>query len=213
MAKWIASQLWTPDFSKQNMFHKYFSLTSCLLGRACFWWLGCWNYWWSHEETFMSKGFHSWWVPTDSCSGTEGIRFVLLLIVQPIKIFFFRQCSYVLNYTVYFRVHNIFLQLDEMLEKKGTKVDKVLNFAIDDSILEERITGRWIHPSSGRSYHTKFAPPKVPGVDDVSWIQKYGLNNYYTFQIYFILRGFLVQQFNCWIFFPIYLVQFFRRSS
>ncbi|OEL22395.1 Adenylate kinase 4 [Dichanthelium oligosanthes] len=59
-------------------------------------------------------------------------------------------------------------KLDEMLEKKGTKVDKVLNFAIDDAILEERITGRWIHPSSGRSYHTKFAPPKVPGVDDVT---------------------------------------------
>ncbi|OMO60436.1 Adenylate kinase [Corchorus capsularis] len=59
-------------------------------------------------------------------------------------------------------------KLDEMLQKQGTKIDKVLNFAIDDSILEERITGRWIHPSSGRSYHTKFAPPKVPGVDDVT---------------------------------------------
>ena len=44
----------------------------------------------------------------------------------------------------------------------------MLNFAIDDSILEERITGRWIHPSSGRTYHTKFAPPKVAGVDDVT---------------------------------------------
>lgn len=54
-----------------------------------------------------------------------------------------------------------------MLEKQGVRVDKVLNFAIDDAILEERITGRWIHPSSGRSYHTKFAPPKTPGVDDV----------------------------------------------
>ncbi|KAK3043281.1 hypothetical protein RJ639_002524 [Escallonia herrerae] len=59
-------------------------------------------------------------------------------------------------------------KLDEMLEKRGIKVDKVLNFAIDDAILEERITGRWIHPVSGRSYHTKFAPPKVPGVDDVT---------------------------------------------
>ncbi|KAK4272848.1 hypothetical protein QN277_021347 [Acacia crassicarpa] len=55
-----------------------------------------------------------------------------------------------------------------MLEKKGVKVDKVLNFSIDDAILEEHITGRWIHPSSGRTYHTKFAPPKVPGVDDVT---------------------------------------------
>jgi len=54
-----------------------------------------------------------------------------------------------------------------MLKRRGTEIDKVLNFAIDDAILEERITGRWIHPSSGRSYHTKFAPPKTPGVDDV----------------------------------------------
>ncbi|CAM0949942.1 unnamed protein product [Alopecurus aequalis] len=59
-------------------------------------------------------------------------------------------------------------KLDEMLARQGAKVDKVLNFAIDDAILEERITGRWIHPSSGRSYHTKFAPPKTPGVDDIS---------------------------------------------
>ncbi|KAL6182588.1 hypothetical protein ACLB2K_044007 [Fragaria x ananassa] len=51
-------------------------------------------------------------------------------------------------------------KLDEMLKNRGVKVDKVLNFAVDDRILEERITGRWIHPSSGRSYHTKFAPPK-----------------------------------------------------
>jgi adenylate kinase family enzyme len=32
----------------------------------------------------------------------------------------------------------------------------------------ERVTGRWIHPASGRSYHTRFAPPKVPGRDDVT---------------------------------------------
>ncbi|KAL3374394.1 hypothetical protein AABB24_006065 [Solanum stoloniferum] len=59
-------------------------------------------------------------------------------------------------------------KLDVMLQNRGTKVDKVLNFAIDDAILEERITGRWIHPASGRSYHTKFAPPKAPGIDDVT---------------------------------------------
>jgi hypothetical protein len=32
----------------------------------------------------------------------------------------------------------------------------------------ERVTGRWIHAASGRSYHTKFAPPKVAGVDDLT---------------------------------------------
>lgn len=58
--------------------------------------------------------------------------------------------------------------LDDMLAKKGTKIDKVLNFSIDDTILEERITGRWIHLPSGRTYHSKFAPPKLPGVDDVT---------------------------------------------
>ena len=30
------------------------------------------------------------------------------------------------------------------------------------------MTGRWIHPASGRSYHEKFAPPRTPGVDDVT---------------------------------------------
>lgn len=59
-------------------------------------------------------------------------------------------------------------KLDTMLEKQGVKVDKVLNFEIADSILEERITGRWIHPASGRSYHTKFAPPNVVGKDDIT---------------------------------------------
>ena len=32
----------------------------------------------------------------------------------------------------------------------------------------ERVTGRLIHPASGRSYHEKFAPPKTPGKDDVT---------------------------------------------
>lgn len=67
--------------------------------------------------------------------------------------------------------YDYMVQLDEMLGKQGTKIDKVLNFAIDDAILEERITGRWIHPPSGRTYHTKFTPPKAPGLDDVSRLE------------------------------------------
>jgi adenylate kinase len=59
-------------------------------------------------------------------------------------------------------------KLDEMLAKKGHSVDKVLNFTVPDSLLVERITGRLVHPGSGRSYHEKFAPPKVPGVDDIT---------------------------------------------
>ena len=58
--------------------------------------------------------------------------------------------------------------LDDMLAKKGAAVDKVLDFQVPDEVLVERIEGRWIHAASGRSYHTKFAPPKVPGKDDIT---------------------------------------------
>lgn len=59
-------------------------------------------------------------------------------------------------------------KLDEMLQASGKKIAKVIEFKIDDSILVERIEGRWIHKSSGRSYHVKFNPPKVAGKDDVT---------------------------------------------
>ena len=50
--------------------------------------------------------------------------------------------------------------LDQLLGAKGEKVSKVLALDVPDSILEERICGRWIHKKSGRSYHVKFSPPK-----------------------------------------------------
>ena len=58
------------------------------------------------------------------------------------------------------------VKLDEMLSAKGVAIDSVLNFEVPDEVLVERVEGRWIHQASGRSYHTKFAPPKVPGKDD-----------------------------------------------
>ena len=39
---------------------------------------------------------------------------------------------------------------------------------IDDSLLVSRITGRLIHPASGRSYHRVFNPPKRDMTDDVT---------------------------------------------
>jgi len=55
-----------------------------------------------------------------------------------------------------------------MLAADRKKLDHALELAIDDSLLVRRITGRWIHQTSGRSYHVEFAPPKVPFKDDVS---------------------------------------------
>jgi len=59
-------------------------------------------------------------------------------------------------------------KLGEMLQSQGVDIDQVLDFRIPDKVLVERIEGRWIHMPSGRSYHTKFHPPKVPGKDDVT---------------------------------------------
>ncbi len=49
--------------------------------------------------------------------------------------------------------------LDSMLKQTGEAVSRVLEFQVPDAILAERICGRWIHKSSGRSYHVKFNPP------------------------------------------------------
>uniref|UniRef100_A0A2M3ZI41 Adenylate kinase n=1 Tax=Anopheles braziliensis TaxID=58242 RepID=A0A2M3ZI41_9DIPT len=59
-------------------------------------------------------------------------------------------------------------KLDNLLEKRNTGLDAVIEFGIDDSLLVRRITGRLIHQASGRSYHEEFAPPKVPMRDDVT---------------------------------------------
>lgn len=55
-----------------------------------------------------------------------------------------------------------------MLKEKKDKIDHVVNFQIDDDVVVRRISGRVSHPSSGRVYNTYFAPPKVPGKDDVT---------------------------------------------
>jgi len=52
--------------------------------------------------------------------------------------------------------------------RRQTKIDSVVEFSIADDRLVRRITGRLLHPASGRTYHTEFSPPKVPMRDDVS---------------------------------------------
>lgn len=59
-------------------------------------------------------------------------------------------------------------KLDELLEKRHTSLDAVIEFGIKDSLLVRRITGRLIHTASGRSYHEEFAPPKKAMTDDIT---------------------------------------------
>lgn len=54
-----------------------------------------------------------------------------------------------------------------MLKQAGQQLDRVVEFTIPDSVLEKRITGRLLHPASGRTYHEEFNPPKSPMTDDV----------------------------------------------
>lgn len=56
--------------------------------------------------------------------------------------------------------------LDALLREEGARVTKVIALTVPDEVLEERICGRWIHKSSGRSYHVKFAPPKSMELDE-----------------------------------------------
>jgi adenylate kinase len=47
-------------------------------------------------------------------------------------------------------------KLDEMLQARKEKLDSVVQLNIQDQLLISRITGRLIHPASGRTYHKEF---------------------------------------------------------
>ncbi|MFC4891458.1 adenylate kinase [Pseudofrancisella aestuarii] len=56
----------------------------------------------------------------------------------------------------------------EELNNLRVSIDFIIEIAVPDKLLIERITGRRIHPNSGRAYHIKFSPPKVEGKDDLT---------------------------------------------
>jgi adenylate kinase len=52
--------------------------------------------------------------------------------------------------------------------KDMQSLDSVINFELDDEEVVRRLSGRRVHPGSGRTYHIDFSPPKTEGVDDVT---------------------------------------------
>ena len=56
----------------------------------------------------------------------------------------------------------------EALRDAGIDIDFVIRIDVDDEEILRRMSGRRVHPKSGRSYHVDFNPPKVPGRDDVT---------------------------------------------
>jgi adenylate kinase len=56
----------------------------------------------------------------------------------------------------------------DAMKAAGIKLDYVVEIAVDDSEIIERMSGRRAHLPSGRTYHIKFNPPKVAGKDDIT---------------------------------------------
>lgn len=56
----------------------------------------------------------------------------------------------------------------EALFAAGVEIDHVLEISVDDEEIVQRLSGRRVHPDSGRIYHIAHNPPKQPGVDDVT---------------------------------------------
>ncbi|MFK7815117.1 MAG: adenylate kinase [Gammaproteobacteria bacterium] len=56
----------------------------------------------------------------------------------------------------------------ESLKAQGVDIDYVVEIDVSDEEVIKRMTGRRVHPASGRTYHIIFNPPKVEGKDDES---------------------------------------------
>jgi adenylate kinase len=67
----------------------------------------------------------------------------------------------------------------DAMKAAGVKLDYVLEIDVPFDAIIERMSGRRSHAASGRTYHVKFNPPQVAGVDDVT-AQTRPLVDYYS---------------------------------
>lgn len=56
----------------------------------------------------------------------------------------------------------------DAMKAAGVKLDAVLEIDVPFADIIERMSGRRVHPASGRTYHVTHNPPKVEGVDDAT---------------------------------------------
>lgn len=56
----------------------------------------------------------------------------------------------------------------DAMKDAGVTIDCVLEIDVPDDAIIERMSGRRVHPASGRTYHVKFNPPKAEGKDDAT---------------------------------------------
>jgi adenylate kinase len=56
----------------------------------------------------------------------------------------------------------------EALKNENVKIDLIIDIVVPDKEIINRISGRRVHPNSGRTYHVDFNPPKKVGIDDIT---------------------------------------------
>ena len=56
----------------------------------------------------------------------------------------------------------------QAMRDHGVRLEHVLEIEVDSEEVIRRLSGRRVHPGSGRNYHVTFNPPKVSGKDDVT---------------------------------------------
>lgn len=56
----------------------------------------------------------------------------------------------------------------DALKQANVALDYVVEIVVPEENIIERMSGRRVHPASGRSYHVKFNPPKTPDTDDIT---------------------------------------------
>ena len=54
------------------------------------------------------------------------------------------------------------------MRDRGVRIEAVVEIAVPDERIIERMSGRRVHPGSGRTYHVQFNPPEVDGLDDIT---------------------------------------------
>jgi adenylate kinase len=54
------------------------------------------------------------------------------------------------------------------MKEAGVDIDYVVEIDVPDEEIIQRLSGRRVHPASGRTYHVAFNPPKVAGKDDAT---------------------------------------------
>ena len=56
----------------------------------------------------------------------------------------------------------------EALIERNVNMDAVIEIDVPDQDIIDRMSGRRMHPASGRNYHVVYNPPKIEGKDDIT---------------------------------------------